>query len=77
MIDIRNYFVDYIDKQEIQLNTKETKRFTLTSFFNYVHRMYLDNDLTYNNPVPSKKIFQFTKKSTDIKRYSQIILKIL
>jgi integrase len=39
--------------------------------------MYLANDKLYNNPVPSKKIFQFTKKSTDIKRFSQIALKIL
>ena len=76
-IDVRDYFVKYIDKQNIQLNTKETKRFTLVGFFNYVEKMYLANDLTYSNPVPSKKIFQFTKKSTDIKRYSQIVLKIL
>lgn len=39
--------------------------------------MYLANDKTYNNPVPSKKIYQFTKKDTDIKRYSQIVQKIL
>ena len=39
--------------------------------------MYLANDKTYNNPVPSKKIYQFTKKATDIKRYSQMSLKIL
>ncbi len=67
----------FIDKQNVQLNTKETKRFTLVSFFNYVTKMYLANDKTYNNPVPSKKIFQFTKKSTDIKRFSQINLQIL
>lgn len=77
MFNVRNYFVEILDKQEIKITTKNTKRFMLKSFFDYVEKMFLNDNITYRNPVPSTKIFQFTKLSEDIVRSSQIEIKTL
>jgi integrase len=77
MFDIRDYFINELDGQKIKISTKNTKRFMLKSFFDFVEKMLLNEDILYPNPVPSTKIFQFTKLNNDILRRSQTELKIL
>jgi len=77
MIDVRDYFEKDLDVQRIQNNTKNSRRYMLISFFDYVKKMYLSENQEYYNPVPSKKIFQFTKREGDIVRRSQKNLKVL
>ncbi|KKL23339.1 hypothetical protein LCGC14_2426380 [marine sediment metagenome] len=77
MIDVRNYFISYLDLLPIKNNTKNSRRFMLSSFFNYVQAIYLANNQQYINPVPSSKIFKFTSKRADIERTSKEELKIL
>lgn len=71
MLDVRNYFDDVLDKEDNALSTKKTKRSRLTSFFYHVQSILLSNGIDYNNPVPNQRIYQFTKKSTDIKKQSE------
>ncbi len=77
MLDVRDFFVEYLDVRPLKIATKNVKRFMLTSFFNYIQKVYLASDITFSNPVPNSKIYNFTKKDDDIKRYSKTELKIL
>lgn len=77
MIDIKNYFQDFLDKKEVKLKTKETHRSHLTSFFYYVQSLLLSENIELRNPVPNQRIYQFTKKYDDIKKQSEIKKQIL
>lgn len=77
MFDVRDYFIEILDKQEIKISTKNTKRFMLKSFFDYVEKMFLEKNIIFPNPVPSTKIFDFTRLGQDIIRSSRKELKIL
>jgi len=76
-IDVRNYFRDVIDKKNLKKDTKNTYRAYLSSFFDFVESIQLKKDIDFSNPVPSKRIFQFTKKPTDIKKKSEQEIKLL
>ncbi len=71
MIDVRNYFDDYLDKRDIKLDSKETYRSVLMSFFYYVQALLLNQKIEFRNPVPIKRVYQFTQKDTDIKKQSE------
>ena len=77
MRDMQNYFINHIDSQEIKKTTKNTKRYILMSFFNYIQRTLLSYDVEYSNPVPSKKIYKFSTNTDDITRISDEELKVL
>jgi len=77
MFEVRDYFMDVLDHQNIKISTKNAKRFMLKSFFDYVEKMLLNDNVIYNNPVPSTKIFQFTKLNNDIVRSSKTEIKTL
>ena len=71
MLDVKDYFENYLDIRPIKNNTKNTRRYMLKGFFDHVQITYLSENKNYNNPVPSKKIYQFTKKEGDIQRYNE------
>lgn len=71
MIDIKSYLEDYIDKKDIQTNSKESYRSYLNSFFDYVLYIELSRNRIFHNPVPNKKIYKFSRKSTDFKKISE------
>jgi len=77
MLDVKNYFSDVLDKKNIKLKTKEMRRSHLKSFFYYVQALMLDRGVEYQNPIPNKLVYQFTKKPGDIKKQSQIKEKII
>ncbi len=77
MTDVRNYFISYIDSRSIKITTKNSHRYRLKSFFEYVKNILSEHGIDYENPVPSMNIFRFTKKKGDIKRISIEELKIL
>jgi len=76
-IDVRDYFKDVLDKKNITKDTKNTYRAYLSSFFDFIESIQLKNDIEFNNPVPGKRVFQFTKKPTDIKKQSEKNNKLL
>ena len=71
MVNVKDYFENDLDKKDIKNNTKNTRRYMLKGFFDHVQISYLSENKNYNNPVPSRKIYQFTKKEGDIQRYSE------
>ena len=71
MVDVRDYFENDLDKKKIQNNTKNTRRYMLKGFFDHVVIMYLSENKNFNNPVPNRKIYQFTRKEGDIQRYEE------
>lgn len=72
MLDIRDFLEEDIDKREIVLETKETYRSILKSFFDYFARIELaENRITYN-PVPNSRVFGFTVKEGDYKKQSEM-----
>lgn len=84
MIDIQHYFLDFIDKKtigeseiSIKKTTKNTKRYMIMSFFNFIKKTLLLYDIEFSNPVPSKKIFKFSTNEDDISLVSDEDLKIL
>ncbi len=77
IINVRDYFVDHLDKRDIKTVSKNVKRFMLIGFFNYVKKLYLVENIDFQNPVPNKAVFQFTQTADDIKRHSKMKHKIL
>lgn len=84
MIDIQDYFIRIIDKKtirdteiNIKKNSKNTKRYILMSFFNYIQKTLLAYGIEFSNPVPSKKIFKFSTNLEDISHVSDDELKIV
>lgn len=77
IFDIMDYFENSLDKLAIKKNTKNTRRYTLKSFFNYIRKQYIKSGKEYTNPVPDKDIFEFSRLKRDIVRQSQKILPIL
>ena len=78
IIDVRDYFVNHLDKREnLKTVSKNVKRFMLIGFFNYVKKLYLVENIEFQNPVPSKAVYQFTQAEDDIKRHSKVKHKIL
>jgi len=71
MLDIRDFLMNDIDKRDIKLDTKETYRSYLISFFAYIQKIELNKNNIFNNPVPSRKILAFTKYESDFKRISE------
>jgi len=71
MIDIKEYFDRVIDIDDIKLSSKETHRSYLKSFFYYVQAYFLDQNITFQNPVPITKVYKFTKKNKDFKKVSE------
>ena len=65
--DIRSYFNERVDAKEIKMDSKNTYRSYLSSFFEFICSIYLD----IPNPVPNKKQYQFTQRSIDIKKRSE------
>lgn len=70
MIDVKNYFDEVIDKKDIKLDSKNGARSYLNSFFCHVQSLLLSKNQIINNPVPSKKIYQFTQLTTDVSMVS-------
>ena len=77
MIDIQVYFINIIDKKEIKKSTKNTIRYALKAFFNYIQRILLSYNINYANPVLSKKVFQFSTNLEDIGYVVDSTLQIL
>jgi len=77
MIDLQEYFVNIIDQQDIKKTSKNSKRYMLMSFFNYIQRTLLTYKIDFPNPVPSKKIYKFSTNLDDIAHVSDDELQIL
>lgn len=84
MIDIQDYFIRIIDKKtirdteiNIKKNSKNTKRYILMSFFNYIQKTLLAYGIEFSNPVPPKKLFKFSTNLEDISHISDDELKIV
>jgi len=77
MIDVKNYFEIILDKKNIKITSKETKRSYLTSFFYHIQALLLDRNIEFRNPVPTRQVFQFTQFENDIKKYSELKNNIL
>ena len=86
-LDIRNYFNDVLDvkkwinhdgkERHIKLKTKEAYRAYLTSFFNHVDSLLLKKNKSYQNPVPNKNVYKFTKRDIDTSNKSDRDKKLL
>lgn len=70
MFDIKSYFEQIDVKKTLKLTTKETKRSYLNSFFCFVQAIYLEQRIEFKNPVPNRKIYQFTQDQNDVKRFN-------
>ena len=68
MVDLRSYFEDVIGKKSLKLTSKETYRSYLNSFFLFVEGTFLEQRIEFKNPVPSRKIWQFTQEESDVRR---------
>ncbi len=77
MIDMQNYFIDIIDEKEIKKTSKNSIRYMLMSFFNYIQKTLLVYNIEFSNPIPSKRIFKFATNLDDISHVSDEELKIL
>ena len=77
MIDIQGYLINTIDKKEIKKTTKNTIRYLLRAFFNYIQKTMLLYKFEFNNPVPSKKIYNFTTNLDDIEYVIDSELEVL
>ncbi|KKL89820.1 hypothetical protein LCGC14_1910820, partial [marine sediment metagenome] len=77
MIDMQNYFLEVIDNQKLKKTSKNSKRYMLMSFFNFIEKTLLAYKIEFSNPVPSKKIFKFSTNLEDISHVSDEELKIL
>ena len=77
IFDIMDYFENSLDKLEIKKNTKNTRRYTLKSFFNYIRKQHIKAGIEYINPVPERDIFEFSRMKRDIVRQSEKKLPIL
>lgn len=77
MIDIQDYLINFIDKKEIKKTSKNSIRYMLMSFFNYIQKTLLTYKIEFSNPVPSKKIYKFSTNVDDIVHVSDDELKIL
>jgi len=76
--DTYNYLKNVIDPMEINLNTKESYRYYLKSFFKYCQKYFaLQEGIEYYTVVPDKSTFEFTEKGTDIQRQTSKKEKIL
>lgn len=77
MIDLQNYLINHIDKKSVKKSSKNTIRYMLKAFFNYIKKTLLMYNIDYNNPVPSKKLFKFTTNLDDIEHIEDAELKVL
>ena len=77
MIDMQNYFLEVIDNQKLKKTSKNSKRYMLMSFFNFIQKTLLAYKIEFSNPVPSKKIFKFATNLDDISHVSDEELKLL
>jgi integrase len=77
MMDIQNYLITIIDKQEIKKSTKNSRRYMLKAFFDYIQKTMLLYKVDFKNPVPNKKIFKFTTNLDDIGYVADSELQIL
>lgn len=72
MIDIKKYFDEVVDKKKLALDSKETYRSYLKSFFSYIQFRLLDKNIDFRIPIPSKLVYKFTKDEGDFKRQSEM-----
>lgn len=77
MIDIQHYLINVIDKNKIKKSTKNSRRYMLKAFFNFIKKTMLLYNVEFNNPIPSKKIFKFTTNLDDIAYVTDPELEIL
>ncbi len=83
MIDIKKYFEEIIDKRinrrnnkPIRIDSKESYRSYLISFFDYVIGRFLQIKKEIRNPVPNRRIYNFTRLESDIQKQSDIKVEI-
>ena len=79
MIDIKNHFENIIDikinkrnNKPIGIDSKETYRSYLGSFFDYIIGRFLEDNIEFRNPVPNKRIYKFTRLVSDIQKQTNI-----
>jgi integrase len=70
MIDVKQYFEKILDLKDIKLLSKEAYRSYLKSFFYHIQALLLDKGINFNNPVPIKKVYRFTRHERDIRKIS-------
>lgn len=75
--DIYNYLDNVIDKKEINLNTKETYRYSLSGFFKYCEVYFKRKKIDFYGFVPNKKNYKFIKTAADLKDPAKIETKTL
>lgn len=71
MLDVKRFLEEDIDKRKLSLDSKETYRSHIKSFFYYVQSMLLSENIDFHNPTPIKQVFEFTQKESDIKKISE------
>jgi len=77
MLDVKDYFEKEMDLvASTKLSSKEAYRSYLNSFFDYVVSYMLSEKKLYNNPIPNKRVFKFSKKSNDIKKVSEEVTEV-
>jgi len=77
MLEVKEYFEKEMDLvASTKLSSKEAYRSYLNSFFDYVVSYMLSEKKLYNNPVPNKRVFKFSKKSNDIKKVSEEVTEV-
>lgn len=64
--DIKEYF-KYLDSLYIKFVSKETYRSRLKAFFEYVEDRLDEEGIEIRNPIPSKRVFSFSKSELDFK----------
>lgn len=77
MIDMQSYLINVIDKKDIKKSTKNSKRYMLKAFFNFIQRILLSYNVEFHNPIPSKKLYRFTTNLDDIEYIEDSELKVL
>jgi len=72
MLDVKKFLENDIDgDKKLSLDTKETYRSHIKSFFYYVQSMLLSENIDFHNPTPIKQVFEFEQKESDIKKISE------
>lgn len=64
--DVKEYF-KYLDSLYTKFVSKETYRSRLKAFFEYVVDRLDEEDIEIRNPIPSKRVFSFSKSELDFK----------
>jgi len=76
-LDIYNYFKNVLDQKLIKEDSKNAIRSYLKSFFDYIEAILLDQNINYQNPIVSRRVFRFTKRDEDIKKQSDARDKVI